>query len=180
MLEVTDFGHLYPSLDGLEYYIVHPNAKTEIGRLLSGESAGDFMLPNHYNVTSSLGEWENLYEAILALEVHSTSKWVRSYEEKLDLYAPITKNLENKITEWMTCRIRELWYIEQLLINTKRLPFYYAKKELVTVDGVDVFVQLPTHDFMNRHIAKIRNVLRHRNGVARPSADHKMKRKVES
>lgn len=180
MMQFEDHSPVFPELDGIEYYVIHPNAKTELGRLLAGESYGEFTLPNHVNDNDALGNWESFYEAANALENPAVSKWVNTYYDTLHLYAPISRSMENKLCEWMLCRIRELWHIETLLINTKRLPFVYVKKDMISHNGRLAYVQLPTHVFLAANLGKFRNMLRYRNGVQRPGVDHKMKKWVNT
>lgn len=145
----------YPvDLDGKEYIAVHPNAKTELGRLLHGDANTPFVVYGMDNPNLDGGAWESFYQAARCV----SPRWV-------DEAVPHVPNKTNsaKLAMWFRWKLEQNWYILDLFKRTKYLPIVFmAAQTKVEENGVVVYQPLTQHQWLTFYLHKLRREWRER------------------
>lgn len=158
------FGLLFSELDGKEYIVIHPQAYTELGRLLSGVSSMEFSVPGKPGL-DDYGNYPNFYAAVDNHQQHRFAEWVDSYQDPNHNGVNVTGSDKDRLAFIMECKLNQNWYIDSLLTASKGSQRLIFVKETVITEPagqmeVKRYTHLPSHDCLSAYLHRRRYKLR--------------------
>lgn len=156
------------SQDGKTCIVIHERAQTELGRLLCLSAKIPFHLVTRPNPRTDSGEWESYEQAVINCGNHDQARWVMDYYH-LNRCTDILGHQRKQLTQWCMEKIRQNWYLLDLLVN-ESLPIVFVYHETQNNEqGEKVYIPMTGLPYIQHEIRNLRKetIIKRRNQQAR-------------